>query len=909
MASLSFPRRPLARAVGLALVAVWVAPQVCAQTMLVDDGTTKTAVGTYSTSADDADALVAMNGGSRIEGTGVSVTTTGASAFGVWADSGASVDLSNSTILTSGANSLGVFASLGGDVTLRNSRVETFANGSFGVRSGGSTDLVALIDTDVVTHGVVLASVWSTGGVVSVTRGTVVSDQGSALRAQSSGIVNMTGSDLRAGGAQVIHALADGDITINGGTVTATSATGRGLVARDAGSTITATNGVAITTAGGTGADVSAGAALVFGTANVQVIGAGTAGVMVTGLGTTFDSTGAYISSAQSTGVRLIDGGVATLTDTTIAAADNAITLTSATVDNSTLNVSGGQLHSAGSSIVAQTGVHSLTVANGAQLQANNNTLVEVLDGASLSTVFDGVDLAGALTAAPTGTLDLSMQNNTAFNGTITHGGTTWVDGASAWMLSGDSDVQSLALAGTLGFAEPGGGVFKTLTVHGDYAGNGGTLSLNTHLAADDAGTDRLVVEGNTSGTTNVQITNAGGAGVHTTADGIQVVRVDGTSAGTFALAGRAVGGAFEYSLHHGGVADPNDGDWYLRSSLTPETPVDPEPPVDPGTPIDPEPPVDPGTPIVPPVPVYRPETGVYLANQAIATRMFQHRHDDRGRLRRDGDALERDAWVRVTRGQFDATAGAGQIDIGAEQHGMEIGSQFHAWGVGMGTIAVGAILNKASADTHDVSLPTQYRATGEVRGNAATLFGTWVQDASERGGLSVDAWMQRAAYEHEVRGQGLARESYDASAWTASLEGAYSLPIHKSDSIALYLQPQLQLLHTDYDADTHVEANGTVVAPHGDGGLTTRLGVRLFGIAKEVQPFAELNAWHNDTGNAIRFDDQVVDLALDKVVYEANVGLTVDFGKGWAGWGSMGVQHASSSNDIRGQIGLKYRW
>ena len=81
---------------------------------------------------------------------------------------------------------------------------------------------------------------------------------------------------------------------------------------------------------------------------------------------------------------------------------------------------------------------------------------------------------------------------------------------------------------------------------------------------------------------------------------------------------------------------------------------------------------------------------------------------------------------------------------------------------------------------------------------------------------------------------------------------------------------------------------------------------MRVFGIVEEVQPFAELNAWHNDTGNAIRFDGQAVDLALDPMVLEANAGLSVDFGKGWAGWGSLGVQHADTSTDIRGQARIE---
>ena len=129
-----------------------------------------------------------------------------------------------------------------------------------------------------------------------------------------------------------------------------------------------------------------------------------------------------------------------------------------------------------------------------------------------------------------------------------------------------------------------------------------------------------------------------------------------------------------------------------------------------------------------------------------------------------------------------------------------------------IGAFTVGAILNKAEADTHDVSLPTHYRANGNVRGEAATLFGTWSQDATDRDGWSVDAWTQRGTYTQSVQGEGLAKESFKARSWSTSLEGAYTFPLRQHDGVALYLQPQLQVIHTDYDANPHTEANGTVV-------------------------------------------------------------------------------------------------
>ncbi|MCK8154741.1 autotransporter outer membrane beta-barrel domain-containing protein, partial [Citrobacter amalonaticus] len=66
---------------------------------------------------------------------------------------------------------------------------------------------------------------------------------------------------------------------------------------------------------------------------------------------------------------------------------------------------------------------------------------------------------------------------------------------------------------------------FKTLTVDGDYTGTNGNLVMNTQLGDDNSPTDRMIVAGNTSGSTNVKVLNAGGAGGLTTS-GIELISV-----------------------------------------------------------------------------------------------------------------------------------------------------------------------------------------------------------------------------------------------------------------------------------------------------------------------------------------------------------------------------------------------
>lgn len=108
----------------------------------------------------------------------------------------------------------------------------------------------------------------------------------------------------------------------------------------------------------------------------------------------------------------------------------------------------------------------------------------------------------------------------------------------------------------------------NVLTVTGDYAA-ASDLFIGVVLGGDNSAADRLMVMGDTSGATNVFVTNRGGAGAQTE-NGIRVVEVGGTSAGQFVLANGTAktkngqsavrAGSFIYALQQVGK------DWYLQS-------------------------------------------------------------------------------------------------------------------------------------------------------------------------------------------------------------------------------------------------------------------------------------------------------------------------------------------------------
>jgi type V secretory pathway adhesin AidA len=112
----------------------------------------------------------------------------------------------------------------------------------------------------------------------------------------------------------------------------------------------------------------------------------------------------------------------------------------------------------------------------------------------------------------------------------------------TVWMVTNNSNITNLAnTSSTIELAPPIGGAFKSLTTV-NYAGADGTIGLNTFLGADGSPSDLLVVNGGTAtGSTNLRITNAGGPGAYTTANGILVVdAVNGgaTANDAFTLAG-----------------------------------------------------------------------------------------------------------------------------------------------------------------------------------------------------------------------------------------------------------------------------------------------------------------------------------------------------------------------------------
>ncbi len=492
-----------------------------------------------------------------------------------------------------------------------------------------------------------------------------------------------------------------------------------------------------------------------------------------------------------------------------------------------------------------------------------------------------------------------------------------------------------MANSGTVNLA--GASVGNQLVVKGDYVGNNGQVILGTVKGDDSSATDKLVIDGGrASGNTALVIKHAGGNGAQTN-QGIRLVEtrngattdttafnLSAASDGYRAGVGTIAAGPYDYSLKRGG----NGGvinDWYLssvgttcdtNSKLCPQPPVPPTPgPTPDPTPINPD-----VIPAPDPAPSYRPEVGSYLNNRLFAQTMQFHTLHERqsqapGLVGKDlSQSSDANAWVRVV-GKTSNRAGAGSMDLSDTSYLVHAGGDVLRFSDGGdGSIRIGAM--GAYGSSNNRADNGNLTSRGTVDGYNLGVYGTWYGNNDILSGPYVDSWVMYGKFNNKVNGQGLPTESYKSSNLAASLEAGYSFPIYSSGNTRMYIEPQGQVIVSDYRADNHTEQNGTVVSGQSGTSVTTRLGVRLHGDVlddagmKQMRPFAEVNWWHGPGSQSVMFDGVTVRDGLPANRIEGKVGLQGNLTKAVSVWGAVGFE--AGANDYtagKAQVGIKYSW
>ncbi|CQJ14530.1 autotransporter outer membrane beta-barrel domain-containing protein [Yersinia mollaretii] len=447
------------------------------------------------------------------------------------------------------------------------------------------------------------------------------------------------------------------------------------------------------------------------------------------------------------------------------------------------------------------------------------------------------------------------------------------------------------------------------LVVNGNYVGDNGLLHFNTALGDDNSATDSMIVNGNTSGTTNVSVDNAGGLGAKTL-NGIELIQVNGQSDGDFVQSGRIVAGAYDYSLKRG--AGQNAANWYLTSLSN--------------LPIDPDNPVDPENPVAPGEETKRPEAGSYTANLASANNMFVTRlHDRLGETQYidvlTGEKKVTSMWLRNEGGHNRSRDTSGQLKTQSNRYVMQLGGDIAQWSNnGLDRLHLGVMAGYGNSKS-DTNAKSGYKSKGSVDGYSTGVYSTWYANDEDKSGLYVDGWAQYSWFNNTVQGEGLATEEYKSKGITASVESGYTFKIgeNKSKNETYFIQPKAQITWMGVKADDHTEANGTRVSGQGDGNIQTRLGLRSYmkghhesdnGKDREFQPFVEANWIHNTKDFGTNMNAVEVKQAGAKNIGELKMGVEGQLNKQLNVWGNVGQQLGDKGySDTAVMLGVKYNF
>ncbi|HGE2372857.1 TPA: autotransporter outer membrane beta-barrel domain-containing protein [Escherichia coli] len=803
----------------------------------------------------------------------------------------ATIDTNGHTITTSGNRSSAANAVDGGVVNVNGGTIDVHGASSHAI-SAGMKGIVNVNGTQIIVDGINSNGVFANGGDIHLKQTTITTtnEKSYAIASEStqSGYTGISDSQIITSGknSHGIHA-SQGNLTVSDSDIKTTGNNARGVSIFN--KAVIDLNNVSITTSGGERADGLVVGGVLKGR-NLAVLAEGS---------------NSYAAVMADTGVLDLQGS--SLVSKQYAALDftnqgNSRTGAIATFGDSSLHGNTAAILATNS--VGQIDMINSTARSDMGILANIGSNAEITVDASQKSVLSGT------TSVVTGsTLNILLS-----------------DGAS-WISGGDSTVTNLLLDnGNLVISGPDAtkNVGNVVTVTGDYRGNNGNIEFNTVLAGDDSTTDKLIVQGNTSGKTFVTVNKAGGSGAQTL-NGIELIHVDGQSDGEFTQTGRIAAGAYDYTLGRG--QGSNSSNWYLTSGKnTPDPLPNPEP-----TPT----PTPTPTPDSKPEPApggydndLRPEAGSYTANMAAANTMFVTRlHERLGPMQytdvMTGETKNTSMWMRHEGGHNRWRDGTGQLKTQGNRYVVQLGGDIAQWGRGeTDRWHLGVMAGYGNDHNNTDSVRTGYRSKGSVNGYSTGLYATWFANDETHNGAYLDTWAQYGWFDNHVKGDGLPGESWKSKGLTASLETGYTWKAGKFSGShgslnEWYVQPQAQVVWMDVKADEHRESNGTRVENTGDGNVRTRLGVKTWikghnrmddGKSREFRPFVEVNWLHNTRDFGTRMNGVTVHQDGARNIGEVKAGVEGQINDRLNLWGNVGVQAGDKGySDTSAMLGVKY--
>lgn len=502
--------------------------------------------------------------------------------------------------------------------------------------------------------------------------------------------------------------------------------------------------------------------------------------------------------------------------------------------------------------------------------------------------------------------------NNSGFTGTTNvNAGTLSVNS----ILGGTMEVHGGRLQGigqvgnttnfTGGTIAPGNSI-GTLLIAGNYTGNGGVLEMEAVLAGTGSPADRLLITGNATGNTIVNVINTGGSGALTGAgntDGISIIQVGGTStASTFQLAGGyAAVGAFQYTLKAFDPASSAVGEVDPRLAAVPFWDYRLQSLVDSS-----------GNPVaVPQIAGYQ---AMPTGAVRYGTSLLDSLHKRLGEIRETAtlqnqigstEQRSKEVFLRTQGSSSDVSGNSASgydQDIWYVQAGGNLFGRDMADGAELrigGALSIGG--SKLNADESSAKV--------DLRGTTLALTSTY-QAAT---GWYLDAVAQGTRYTSEIttsqRG-----ETGDPKGWGwgLSLEGGYPFDMGNG----LILEPQAQLTYQRIRFDKFTDVDRIDVDLNGGESLRGRFGGRMLktittNIDRQWTPYIEANLLHeflsdgSITASNVRFDSESMGTSL-----QLGGGLNARLGLNSSAFASLSYEKGltSASADIwGGNVGVRF--
>lgn len=651
--------------------------------------------------------------------------------------------------------------------------------------------------------------------------------------------------------------------------------------------------------------------------AAISGAGSGSATILISGAGSRWQSSHGYFGNVS---LRILDGGVMQ---------NGNLSIGHLAGKTANILISGaGSEHRVNSLTFGTNGTGAITVADGGTfgfvavapsrvLTINKGGTINIGGAVGGPAAAAGtLDVASIVFAGGTSALNFNHNNsNYVFELPFTGNGTINQTGSGTTRLNGDystftgvTTVQAGtlsvngALGGTLavrggrlqgigtvgsttnaagGTIAPGNSI-GTLTINGNYLGNGGRLEIETVLGGDASPSDRLIITGSSAGSTLVNVLNQGGTGAPTV-EGIKIVDVGGASNGSFTLANgdyafqgqpALIAGAYAYTLQQNGVSTPNDGDWYLRSAYVP--PAAAAAPV--GSPARTVPILQPG------VPVYEAYGQVLQSLNGLPT--LRQRVGDR--MHSDGTAPagtpeSRAIWARIEGAhsritpRLSISGTSYEIDSWRLQAGLE--GQLLANGAGTLVGGLTAHHGGATADIASVFGRGKIATSGTGFGGTLTWYG--------ESGLYADAQAQASWFDSDLSSTTLGRRLADG---TGGLGYAFGLELGQRIALngAWSLTPQAQLIYSRVTADSFTDPFGARVSLGDGDSLKGRLG-----LAADYR-----SSWRDSAGQLV----STTLYGIANLSYEFLDGTTASV---------AGTRFTSAEERLWGGVGLgaKYDW